>query len=84
MMIARRTLLAVYGAMTIFAGLVPGDVHAQEKWRGRLPRGTAAPLRPQPTPMLAVVGLREQRIRIYELDRRTHAGISRFQRVGWL
>ena len=65
MMIARRTLLAVYGAMTIFAGLVPGDVHAQEKWRGRLPRGTAAPLRPQPTPMLAVVGLREQRIRIY-------------------
>lgn len=63
---ARRSLFALLGLMTVSLGLVPDDVLAQERRHRRAPRNTAVQLQPPPSPMLAVVGLREQRIAVYD------------------
>ena len=58
-------LLVVSTVLTLAAGLVSGDALAQERLLRRPLRAFVAPP-PPPSPMLAVVGLREQRITVYD------------------
>ncbi len=66
-MITRRGMLVSLAAMMAAAGgLVPDPASAQERRLRRPPRGPAQAVKPPPPPMLAVVGLKEQRVRIYD------------------
>lgn len=64
---SRHHYLAL-GALLATATLavVPEDAAAREGLQRRMPRTAAAQSRPQPRAMLAVIGLREQRVSIYD------------------
>lgn len=65
---ANRTLAGLAALLTLAATVLPDGAAAQERTYRRPPRGpvTHAPPQPQRTPLLAVVGLREQRITVYD------------------
>ena len=60
------TLMVAATLLTVAAGLLPGAAVAQDNLLRRFPRASTAPSQPPPVPMLAVVGLREQRLVIYD------------------
>lgn len=66
MITRRRTLVSLAALMALAGGLAPDHASAQERRLRRPPRGPAQAVKPPPPPMLAVVGLKEQRVRIYD------------------
>lgn len=62
----RRLLLALTGVATVVAGLLPDEALALERGHRRQSRGVTVQSRPLPTPMLAVVALKEQHVTIYD------------------
>lgn len=63
---ARRSLLGFAALLTIATGIMPDDAAAQDRRNRRPPRSELIRSQPLAAPMLAVVGLREQRITIYD------------------
>ncbi|MEZ5852066.1 MAG: L,D-transpeptidase family protein [Hyphomicrobiaceae bacterium] len=62
----RRASLVLASLLAVTATVLPDDALAQERRFRRLPRGLAQQMQPVAKPMLAVVGLQEQRITIYD------------------
>ncbi|MBL8564402.1 MAG: L,D-transpeptidase family protein [Hyphomicrobiaceae bacterium] len=62
---ASRKLLALAGLLAVAHGAFLVDALAQQRWPRSEARGASAPP-PKQVPMLAVVGLREQRITVYD------------------
>ena len=65
-MTACRTLTALAGLLVVAYGTFCADALAQQRWPRNEARGASAPPPPKQIPMLAVVGLREQRITLYD------------------
>lgn len=65
---ARHSVFALFAVGALLVPLLPVDATAQERSQRRAQRAQPVEVIPQRKPMLAVVGLREQRVTIYDAN----------------